>query len=79
MNQLFYNNTVWFFFFFSNLILGQLYTGVPVSVLVPLPGPPLHDSLGVQLTIRTFDPNDLGIRTCTDTEVNLAYDSLTVL
>ena len=44
------------------------YTGVPVSVLVPLPGPPLHDSLSVQLTIRTFDPSGLGIRTSTDTE-----------
>ena len=50
------------------------YTGVPVSVLVPLPGPYLYDSLSVRLDIRTFDPNDLGIRTCTDTGVpwNLA-------
>ena len=44
------------------------YTGVPVSVLVPLPGPLEHDSLSVQLAIRTFDPTGLGIRTCTDTE-----------
>ena len=44
------------------------YTGVPVSVLVPLPGPSLNDSLSVRLTIRTFDPSGLGIRTCTDTE-----------
>ena len=40
------------------------YTGVPVSVLVPLPGPLEHDSLSVQLAIRTFDPSGLDIRTC---------------
>ena len=44
------------------------YTGVPISVLVRLPRPPLWDSLSVQLDIRTFDLRGLGIRTSTDTE-----------
>ena len=48
---------------------------VPVSVLVPLKGPPLNDSLSLRLTIRTFDPKGLGIRTCPDTEAawNLVF------
>jgi hypothetical protein len=44
------------------------YTGVLISVLARLSGPPPMDSLSVQLGIRTFDPKSLGIRTCTDTE-----------
>ncbi len=67
-----------------------MYTGVPISVLVRLSGPPPMDSLSVQLGIRTFDLKSLGIRTCTDTEaiMNLVcgvldirtkiFDSLTV-
>ncbi len=55
-----------------------VYTGVPISVLVRLSGPPPMDSLSIQLGIRTFDPKSLGIRTCTDTEAirNLVYSFL---